>query len=237
MKRLIFVISVLFFTMLSCSKSKPKGILSEDTMSDMMTEVYAVDGYLNVLPIDSSRKLLPVLYQEIFDRFMIDSTQFNQNVDYYYGDPVQLEKLLTEVQKKLTTHERAAMVKDSISQAHVRDSIIVVQRWERLAREAKDRILHVYVDTTMQYDLVRYSHDFFTSLGLNFERFTPAKPRPTIPPDPSMTEEVPAEEEVPDELQPKETELDSQPLEVLPVEEAIRPIRNRPIPTREVEPE
>src|SRR5690606_19731197 len=154
MKRLIFVIPVLFIAILSCTKSKPKGILYESEMADMMTEVYTVDGYLNVVDIDSARKLLPVLYQHVFDRYKIDSTQFDQNVDYYYGNPVMLEKLMTEVQKQLTEQEREARRQDSISQVQVRDSIMVVQRWRQLEQEAKDRILSVHIDTTMRYDLV-----------------------------------------------------------------------------------
>lgn len=238
MKRLIFVIPVLFIAILSCSKSKPKGILSESEMADMMTEVYTVDGYLNVVDIDSARKLLPVLYQHVFDRYKIDSTQFDQNVDYYYGNPVMLEKLMTEVQKKLTEQEREARRQDSISQVQVRDSIMVVQRWRQLEQEAKDRILSVHIDTTMRYDLVRYSYDFFAGLGLNFERYRPNKPMPKAPVQPNVTEDGPDEEvEVTNDSQPEEIKVDPDALEVRQAEEAIRPVRNRPVPTRALETE
>ncbi|HMR19564.1 MAG TPA: DUF4296 domain-containing protein, partial [Sphingobacterium sp.] len=152
MKRLLFAILSLFFIVVACSKSKPRGILSERKMTNLMTEIYVLDGYLNTLPIDSSRKLLPVLYGSLFDRFKIDSTMFMQNLDYYYGNPLELEKLNTKVQKKLSGYERDAVRVDSIEQARVMDSINTAHRWLRLAQEAKDLIQNVYLDTSTVYD-------------------------------------------------------------------------------------
>lgn len=225
MKRLIFIIPALIFTVLSCSKSKPKGILSESDMADVMTEVYAVDGYLNVLPIDSARKLLPVLYDNVFDRFHIDSLQFNQNIDFYYGNPVHLEKLLTEVQKRLSKYERTAIRQDSIVQAHVRDSVAVVQRWTRLAQEAEDRMLNVHIDTTTQYDLIRYNNDFFTGLGLDINRYIPVKPSAKVAAEENGPDEKSAEGVVLDEAPP--TEVITEKLkEVVPVDSPLRPLRS-----------
>lgn len=180
MKQLLFAIILLFFIIVSCSKSRPKGILSEQRMSDLMTEVYVVDGYLNTLPIDSSRKLLPVLYGNIFDRFKIDSVEFANNIDYYYGNPAELEKLSTNIKKSLSEYERNALRTDSIQQAHVADSIKTVQRWMRLAREMENLIQHVYLDTT-EYKFMENNEKFFRDISNDIVTQNFAKPVPSEP--------------------------------------------------------
>src|SRR5690606_31008386 len=131
MKRLFSVLITLFFLAASCSKAKPDGILSDKKMSDLMTEVYVLDSYLNTLPIDSGRKVMPVLYQNIFNKFKIDSARFSQNLDYYYGDPIALEKLNITVKDVLSGYEKEALRTDSVEHARVRDSINRVNRLEQ----------------------------------------------------------------------------------------------------------
>jgi hypothetical protein len=165
-------------------------------MTDLMTEVYVADGYLNTVVIDSARKLMPVLYQNIFDRFGIDSAQFAKNVEYYYGNPIETEKLVGNVRKVLTKYERDAIRQDSIKQVYVRDSINRVQHWTRLAQEARQLILNVYQDTTA-YEIEENNISFFARASLNVQRHELYKPTAI---DPDMADEAVSEEEQTDSL-------------------------------------
>ncbi|NGM61826.1 DUF4296 domain-containing protein [Sphingobacterium sp. SGG-5] len=181
MERLFIALIALFFLTASCSKPKPKGILSEEKISDLMTEVYLLDSYLNTLAIDSGRKVMPVLYANLFDKFGIDSARFADNIDYYYGNPIALEKLQTTVKEVLTQYEKDALKLDSIEHARVRDSINRVTHLEQWAAAMKDLILNVHLDTT-DYTIEANNTSFFQPLAssrIYRHRFT--KPTPSDP--------------------------------------------------------
>ncbi len=175
MKRLLFVIAALFFLVTSCSKSRPKGILSDKEMSELMTEVYILDSYLNNLPADSGRKVMPVLYQQLFDKFDMDSTVFTKNLDYYYGNPVELEKVNTRVKDVLGRYEKEALRTDSIEQAHIRDSTNRVLRLQQWAGEMKRLIVEVYLDTT-EYTFGMNNSVFFQHVPVQVHRHELIKP-------------------------------------------------------------
>src|SRR5690606_13405973 len=137
MQRLILIILSSFFLILSSNRSKPKGILSERRMADLMTDVHLADGYLTTLLVASSRKVIDGLYDGIFQKYGIDSAAFRKNINYYLGNPIVTKDLYAEVTKKLRDHERGYQVADSLRNAAVTDSIRTVQRFERLKHEAR----------------------------------------------------------------------------------------------------
>lgn len=166
MQRLILIILSSFFLMMSCNKSKPKGMLSERTMVDLMTDVHLVDGYLNTLPVDSTRKTIESLYEKVFEKYGIDSVTFNANVAHYLGNPVLSKDLYAEVTKKLNAYEDGYRRADSLRNAHTSDSIRVVQRYQRLKEAARKLILEVQVDTIpLTYRISQ--KDFMERAGLN----------------------------------------------------------------------
>ena len=165
MQRLILIILSSFFLMISCNRSKPKGILSEKTMVDLMTDVHLVDGYLNTLPVDSTRKVIGSLYEEVFEKYGIDSAKFKHNIAYYLGNPIVSKELYTQVTKKINGYEDDYRRADSLRNAWVSDSIRVVQRFERLKDDARRLILEVQVDTIpLTYRV--HQNDFMNGAGL-----------------------------------------------------------------------
>jgi len=180
MKRLFFIIVALFFLVASCSKSKPDGILSDKKMSELMTEVYILDSYLNTLPIDSGRKVMPVLYQGIFDKYDMDSTLFEKNVAYYYGNPVELEKVNTSAKDILTKYQKESTRTDSIEQARVRDSVNTVMHLQQWASEMRELILNVHLDTT-EYTFGSNNSLFFQHVPVQVFRHELIKPVPAQP--------------------------------------------------------
>lgn len=122
MQRVLYSIIISFFLILACSKSKPSGVVSENEIRDILTEVSIVDGYLNSLPADSGKRVMPVLYDKIFKKYNLDSTSFVKNLDYYFGNPNLTEKIYTDVNKNLSKYERDFQVDDSIRMAKYQDS-------------------------------------------------------------------------------------------------------------------
>ena len=132
MQRLIYSIFISFFLIISCAKSKPGGVVSEEKITKILTEVALVDGYLNTIPTDSAQSVMPVLYERIFQEYDLDSSSFVKNLDYYYGDPNLTEKIYAEVNKNLTVFERKYQKEDSTRQAIQSDSINRVHYFQRV---------------------------------------------------------------------------------------------------------
>ncbi|NGM64009.1 DUF4296 domain-containing protein [Sphingobacterium sp. SGR-19] len=165
MQRLILIILSSFFLMISCNRSKPKGTLSEKTMIDLMTEVHLVDGYLNTLPVDSTRQVIDGLYGKVFENYGIDSVRFRENIAYYLGNPIASKELYVEITKKLNAYEDDYRRTDSLKNARISDSIRVVQRYQRLKETARRLILEVHADTIpLTYRV--HQKDFMDGAGL-----------------------------------------------------------------------
>lgn len=181
MQRLILILLSSFFLMISCKRSEPKGILSEKVMADLMTDVHLLDGYLNTLPVDSTRRVIGSLYGTLFDKYGIDSVRFKENVDYYLGNPMVSKELYVDVTKKINGYEDEYRRADSIRNAQVTDSLRVVRWYERLKEDAHRLILVVELDTVpLTYQV--HQHDFMNGAGLYAIRpYQPDIPLPAPP--------------------------------------------------------
>lgn len=160
MLRLLFVIISSIF-IISCSKSSSNNVLAEKEMSALLLEVHLTDGYLSSLSKDSAEKVLPVLYDQIFKKFSIDSTSFATNIAYYMGDPTLVEKVYGDVHKKLQEMNRQYATDDSLKMVHVQDSVNRVMRLQKNASDMNNLILQVAKDTSkMNYS--EFARQFYT---------------------------------------------------------------------------
>ncbi|WP_165793039.1 DUF4296 domain-containing protein [Sphingobacterium haloxyli] len=187
MQRLIVIILSSFFLMISCNRSKPKGILSEKTMVDLMTDVHLVDGYLNTLQVDSTRKVIDGLYDGIFEKYGIDSITFKANISYYLGNPILSKEMYAEVTKKLNTYEEDYRRTDSLKNTRISDSIRVVRRYERLKEDARKLILDVQVDT-LPFTYGVYQKEFMVGAELHGVQLYQPTVQPDVPKEPETNE-------------------------------------------------
>lgn len=169
MLRVKFIIISSFFLFLSCAKRAPEGILSEKKMSELLTEVAMIDGYLNTLMIDSAKKVMPVLYENAFKKFDIDSTQFKQNLTYYLGNPPLAEKVYGQVTVKLQGMERQYYKEDSIRNVFVQDSVSRAYRLQANAIRMRNALLSHHKDTL--------SYNYYDN-SIYFKELVPLKINP-----------------------------------------------------------
>src|SRR5690606_14506909 len=123
------------------------GILAEKVLADLMTGVPLLDGCLNTLPVDSTRRVVGSLFGALVHKEGIDSVRFKENVDYYVGNPMVSKELYVDVTKKINGYEDEYRRADSIRNAQVTDSLRVVRWYERLKEDAHRLILVVELDT------------------------------------------------------------------------------------------
>jgi hypothetical protein len=148
MQRLILGIYLVFFLFSSCGDGSPKGVLSKSKMTDILVEVHVIDGYLNTLNIDSSRKIMDGYYQQAFKKFDTDSATFNRSMKAYAEDPLLMTDVYTKVNDRLLKMEKDYNQIDSIRNVTMQDSLNRVSRLMIQAQKARDLILNVQLDST-----------------------------------------------------------------------------------------
>ena len=168
MNRLQYIIFILFFLFSSCAKQKPKNILSEDKMVELMTEVSLIDAYLNTLPVDSGKMVMPIMYEKAYSAFELDSSTFTQNLNFYLSNPNLTEKVYTEVGKSLTKLDREYSVKDSIASALYQDSVRRIERI-RFRSDFYRNIIFSGQQDSIKYTYQDHAQNFYNVnfLGLN----------------------------------------------------------------------
>lgn len=218
MQRLLLIIFASFFFCISCRKSTAEGILPTDKLVDLLVEVHLVDGYLNGLQIDSSRRVIDDLYGKVFAKNGIDSVVFKQNMDYYLGNPTMAKEIYAQVSKRLTDMERSYIVEDSIQNAIVTDSLMRAQHYTRLKDEAHRLILDV-PKGVLPLDYKNAADDFIKRTGLSLNIYGQNIPLQEIVVKPS-SEEPQQEPEWTDSLS---KEVEAVPLDTVPAR------KNRPL--------
>lgn len=101
-------IALLLFgvTLFSACKTKPKGILNEEKMVAVLTDIHIAEGRLKTVSIfgDSAKSMAPVLYDQIYKTHQITAQEFTTTYNYYQNNPKEFERIIdlviTELSKK-----------------------------------------------------------------------------------------------------------------------------------------
>lgn len=160
---LALLLIITSFLIVSCNRQGSDDRLSERKMTELMTEVHLIDGYLSSLNKDSAVKVLPVMYEDVFKKYGLDSATFAENLKHYMGNPDLIEKIYGNVKKKLEGYNREIQTKDSLKNAYMQDSINRVYRLQKNADDMKNLISNVVLDTTdMTFaESTRMFYDYF----------------------------------------------------------------------------
>ena len=106
MKRLIPAFLILIFWAGCSSDNPPKGILSKADMTELITDMQLIDGYIANLPQDSANRVGAGLYLSAFKKYNTDSARFSKSLKYYSLKPKKLSEIYTDVKTNLDTLEK-----------------------------------------------------------------------------------------------------------------------------------
>lgn len=94
----------LFFSVLiflaACGGNKiPDGIIAQDKMTQLLTDIHIVDGSMyNVMQFpDSLYKYGTEKYQMVFRKYDTDSVQFKKSFQYYTSNPDKLQAIYDQI--------------------------------------------------------------------------------------------------------------------------------------------
>jgi hypothetical protein len=99
----LFFLGLLFLT--ACSNHKmPEGVIPQDKMTSLLTEVHIIDGSLYTVSQapDTLYKYGMERYLDAFKRYGTDSTQFKKSMEYYTANPDKMELMYTQILASLT---------------------------------------------------------------------------------------------------------------------------------------
>jgi len=98
----LFLLVLIFLT--ACIGNKePNGIISQNQMTNLLTEIHIVDGSMySILQVpDSLYKYGTDKYLMVFKKYHTDSVQFSRSFKYYTTKPEILETMYEQVTKNI----------------------------------------------------------------------------------------------------------------------------------------
>ncbi len=103
MKRLLSVFLILIF-LISCNRDgAPVGVIAEEKMISLLTDIHLIDGYiLNVLQ-DTIKPSAAGLHESVFKKHKTDSIQFRKSMQFYSQNPDKLRLMYEKVTANLDT--------------------------------------------------------------------------------------------------------------------------------------
>jgi hypothetical protein len=115
MKSIWWILILLMVFGFGCDNYAPKQgkpTIEEAKMAEMVTDVHIIEAYLQNVGAKQRDSVKTVLYQELFDIYKIDTTEFYKNQRIYYNNPEAVEKLYEEVLNNLAEKDNPSKNKN-----------------------------------------------------------------------------------------------------------------------------
>jgi hypothetical protein len=106
-KKIILVLAI--GALYACSQdAPPKGLLSQDKIVEVLVDIHMAEGLASSLPIpfDSSRKIYPILEEEVFLKHNLPDSVFMESFQYYLRDAKVMEEIYSRTIDSLTIKEK-----------------------------------------------------------------------------------------------------------------------------------
>ena len=114
MKRLVLA-CLLLLSMAGCDENpKPKDLLSEEKMVNVLIDIHLTEGIASSLPIpyDSSQVLYSLLEKEVFVKHQVEDSVFTKSMIYYLQDPAIMDRIYARVVDSLVVRESSGGIED-----------------------------------------------------------------------------------------------------------------------------
>jgi hypothetical protein len=106
-KNLLLLTFILFLFSFCNSEDKPKDLISEDKMVEVLVDIHMTEGTVSAMPIayDSSQRLYKLLEKDLFLKHDIIDSVFQENMIFYLSDPSVMDRIYSRVIDSLTVKE------------------------------------------------------------------------------------------------------------------------------------
>ena len=104
-----FLILVILSTACQEEPKVPQGTIPEPKMAEILTDIHLLEariGRLNLTSLDSSTIVTERLKGQIFKKYKTDSIAYNRSYQFYSTNPAFLERIYTNVVKKLEVRQK-----------------------------------------------------------------------------------------------------------------------------------
>ena len=107
MKRILTLLLFLIFLGACDRNSPPPGILSEDEMVKVLSDIQLTEGIVSSLPLayDSSQVLYSLLEKDVFQKHAVQDSVFTKSMLFYLEDAKMMNRIYARVIDSLTVHE------------------------------------------------------------------------------------------------------------------------------------
>lgn len=109
----VIVIGIMVLGLAACEQEKkPAGILSENQMVKVLTEIYLIEEKVGRLPLtrDSIEKVFPRFREKVMTKSKVSDSVFVRSMSYYMANPAKLEHIYTALVDSLSLRSQAAVV-------------------------------------------------------------------------------------------------------------------------------
>jgi hypothetical protein len=107
-KRLLFLSAIVaLLQLVSCESAKqdaaPAGLISEEKYSDVLTDIRLLEGIYagDFQRVDTSEYSIGEYYEQLFVKHGIQRAGYVESTDYYARHPEIMQRIETEVSRKL----------------------------------------------------------------------------------------------------------------------------------------
>jgi hypothetical protein len=108
MRRLLVLFFLVIFSAACRLGSEPKGVIPEEKMIGVLTDMHLVDGFTSG-SVDTLK--IVGLYKTVYKNHEIDSLTFRKSLEYYSKDPAKLQRMYAKVTGNLEKLQKAEQKK------------------------------------------------------------------------------------------------------------------------------
>jgi len=111
MKKLLAILSILFFAFISCDKlpiEKPENLIKEKKMIDMLVDIHIAEATYIHMRFDSIVKNSSSanFYYSILEKYEVPDSVFEKSFIFYASSPQDFEKMYRKVMNQLSEIEQ-----------------------------------------------------------------------------------------------------------------------------------
>lgn len=105
----LWLFPIAFCFLIACGhKRRPEGVLSRQEMVKVLSEIYITEEKVNRLALkhDSTVKVFDRLKDRLFEKYETNDSTFKRSMNYYWGNPKELEAIYTALVDSLNLREQ-----------------------------------------------------------------------------------------------------------------------------------